>query len=570
MVTSATRAKRHSAGGPKGRRGPPSHPQPNGAATSFAGTMAGVGRRGAGAKRGAACHVGGSGAAAAPSSMPRIVGIAVPLISTAWVALIYARLAQDGVLPLPAWLVDIWEPPRTLSRMGLARILVLQAAASGSGRPSSANGRGSGGIGPLQKQARRLRVPLELLEASDASQPHFRSHILPTWVPEATCTDFVGAEFASHERAWNVAAASSGPVLILEDEVRLPPSFPRVMAQRMEELPPDFDVALAGSSLSLKASKQGPFLTKPQAMSERHAAFRGLWAYVLSPLGASRLLKLTQEARGCGEVGMRGRRAFQAVDLFVARRANALNVLAFEPPPDLAAEFSMVRDESRIGPLYRQVGIVRLSGVSPLILDGAEDLREAEEMKRTRQRLEELVGGARPFDARATVRATMESEGAFRRMRTYSCVQASQMLRDAGLIILRLLWQDPERTGDVTEAKRMLLLAVEALASSLRYKEGTGLSERQERAELQRRLDSALARRAKEGLAPVAGLGSRELHDVAWLDVETISLVEWLPRHAHNASESGDAGPSGGTADPFPCTAAPDPPADADSEQEEL
>merc|ERR1712232_703741 len=154
--------------------------------------------------------------------------------------------------------------------------------------------------------------------------------------------------------------------------------------------------------------------------------------------------------------------------------------------------------------------------------NGSEDNPEGLATRRAQNRIKELVTAKRSADA------IIEAESAFRRMRRYSCAGAAQILQHAGQAVLRLLWQDAERTREPAEARRMLLLAVEALASSLRYSEGSG-QERQKRKEFQGWVKSALKHREEKGLASVELPLKRELPDMGFLGTKALSLVEWLP-----------------------------------------
>lgn len=113
-------------------------------------------------------------------------------------------------------------------------------------------------------------------------------------------------------------------------------------------------------------------------------------------------------------------------------------------------------------------------------------------------------------------------------MRRYSCAGAAEILQNAGQAVLGLLWQDAERTREPVEARRMLLLAVEALASSVRYSEGT-VAEKSKREEFQAWIKRALAVREQKGLAPVELPLKKELPDMGILSAKALSLVEWLP-----------------------------------------
>jgi len=429
-----------------------------------------------------------------------------------WLVGIMAVLVQNGYLDF----ANFWEVP-VLARIGIARILVLRLE------------RAANRSDDLLAQLRLLGAPLEFVAAADGFAREFRSSVLPSWVPEATCADFIGAIFASHEHAWTLAAEAAGPVLVLEDDVRLPPLFLRHFPDRLQALPKAYDLALVGSSLSAKARAVSRFVSRPDQTSERVAAFHGLWAYVASPRGARKLLHLVREARGCSEAGHRGRRIFQPVDNFIAQRLQHLRVFAFEPPPDLASEFVLDSDTHHVGSAYRQVGVVRVARLPSLNYDGREDHLEAAEMRRALGRLESQASG------QAGAPIIVESEAAFRRMRTYSCWGAARLLRKVGLATLHLLWQDEERTRDAAEARRMLLLAVEALASSLRYNEG---NERQERDEFQSRVTSALRRREEQGLSPVELPLKRSHPGIGWLNVKSLSLVEWLPNQSDLSDSS--------------------------------
>eukprot|EP00429_Kryptoperidinium_foliaceum_P034127 CAMPEP_0176171958 /NCGR_PEP_ID=MMETSP0120_2-20121206/88071_1 /TAXON_ID=160619 /ORGANISM="Kryptoperidinium foliaceum, Strain CCMP 1326" /LENGTH=52 /DNA_ID=CAMNT_0017509875 /DNA_START=18 /DNA_END=173 /DNA_ORIENTATION=- len=47
----------------------------------------------------------------------------------------------------------------------------------------------------------------------------------------------------------------------------------------------------------MNAARVSPLLSRPDAGDQAKQAFLGLWAYVVSPDGARRLLRLAREAR---------------------------------------------------------------------------------------------------------------------------------------------------------------------------------------------------------------------------------------------------------------------------------
>eukprot|EP00747_Dinoflagellata_sp_TGD_P190815 gnl/TRDRNA2_/TRDRNA2_53236_c0_seq1.p1 gnl/TRDRNA2_/TRDRNA2_53236_c0~~gnl/TRDRNA2_/TRDRNA2_53236_c0_seq1.p1 ORF type:complete len:367 (-),score=42.74 gnl/TRDRNA2_/TRDRNA2_53236_c0_seq1:223-1323(-) len=259
--------------------------------------------------------------------------------------------------------------PPGLAQARLSRVLVLRLA--------RAKDRTEG----LVEQARQMGLPLEFVAAADGLDAAFSSRVLPFWMPEATCADFVGAIFASHERAWAVAADSEGPTLVLEDDARLPHTFLATIAERMWELPSSFDLALAGSSVTPEARAHGTsgLLLRPNAEDPNGQAVLGAWAYVVSPRGAKRLKRLARAARGCGKEDSqrRGHRLFQPVDLFIAHRLSKLSVFGFEPTPELAAEFAMDRDQHHVLSTMRQIGVVRIARLPSLNHNGTENHAEA-------------------------------------------------------------------------------------------------------------------------------------------------------------------------------------------------
>merc|ERR1712083_230140 len=82
----------------------------------------------------------------------------------------------------------------------------------------------------------------------------------------------------------------------------------------------------------------------------------------------------------------------------------------------------------------------------------------------------------------------------------------------------------------------MLLLAIEALASSLRY-DHKDASQKTSREDFQKQVDAALSLREENGLSAVELPLKRDLPGVGWLNVRAFSLIEWLPNQTDpNAS----------------------------------
>mmetsp|Transcript_51643 Transcript_51643/g.122915 ORF Transcript_51643/g.122915 Transcript_51643/m.122915 type:complete len:483 (+) Transcript_51643:130-1578(+) len=376
----------------------------------------------------------------------------------------------------------------------------------------------------LIQGAEQLGVPLQFINSSDGIwDERFRSRVMPSLDPESTCADVIGAIFDTHERAWRLAANATEPTLILEDDVLLPDEFPELFHSRFKALPEGWHMAFAGCSVTRNAARISAELSRPDAEDVNKQALLGFWAYVVSPAGAKRLLQLTKRERS-GD-----RRLFQPVDLFVAHRLRQLKVFTFEPSAALAVEFEQRPDRHHVLSTMRQVGIVTLAQY-PTTNRGLADEEAAEVEKHSAKGRE--YGEKGDF-----VKALRESVRAVRKMRHFGCWASYNTLANVGLSLLRLLGRNAEGAKPVeprdgmSKANRTLVLALEALASSIRYTQGTWL-ERQKREEYPKWVRYELQQRQAAGLPvvePPGGWGSQiDVPGGGWLKtgLEDLTLNE--------------------------------------------
>lgn len=396
-----------------------------------------------------------------------------------------------------------------LGRLGLSHVLVLRLKR----KPSRA--------AKLAEDAEQLGVPLEMHDATDGLwNTSFRSQVLPLQHPEGTCADLVGAIFNTHERAWHVAADAALPTLLLEDDVRLPADFIDFFSQRMQALPQDFHVALAGSSVTSAARPVSELLSRPDAEDPNGQAFLGLWGYVVSPDGARLLLQMADEVR------LGRRRFFQPVDLFMAHRLRQIRTYAMEPPAVLAEEFRQMKDTPILSTM-RQVGVIYLTAEPSTNRPNQDE--ETAEMERLSSKVVELG------EKGLSLKSWKVARKALRNMRRYSCWHAAQLLQNAGVSLLRLLSEGNHAFGfaGFSNANDTLLGSLEALASSVRYTSGTWM-ERQKLADFPGWVSNALHHMQQNGetpAAPPAGWGVRvPLPGGGWLRASSPpELVELLP-----------------------------------------
>ena len=125
------------------------------------------------------------------------------------------------------------------------------------------------------REAAAQGLDIEVLTASDGRHDQrFRSKLMPSRHPHATCADLIGAIFDSHRRAWEEAMRVGGPVLVLEDDVTLPGNFSKILARRMKELPPSYDLAmLCTTSVCLFSSIEGLTCTPSGLLAEVSSFF---------------------------------------------------------------------------------------------------------------------------------------------------------------------------------------------------------------------------------------------------------------------------------------------------------
>mmetsp|Transcript_19456 Transcript_19456/g.61092 ORF Transcript_19456/g.61092 Transcript_19456/m.61092 type:complete len:490 (+) Transcript_19456:61-1530(+) len=375
-----------------------------------------------------------------------------------------------------------------LTRLGLSRVLVLRLKR----KPARA--------AKLAVDAEQLGVPLDMHDATDGLwNESFRSQVLPLHSPKGTCADLAGAIFNTHERAWTLAAEEPRPTLLLEDDVRLPVDFVEYFSRRMQVMPQDFHVALAGSSVTPGATPISEFISRPDIQDPNGQAFLGLWGYVVSPAGARLLLQLAEQVR----TGRR--RFFQPVDLFIAHRLRHINTYAMEPPAQLIDEFQQMKDIPILSTM-RQVGVVFLTAER-----STNQPNEDEETAEIHKLSDKVVRLGEQGDYLKSWKAARK---AIRIMRHYSCWHSAQLLQNAGVSLLRLLGNGRNQHGPAgfANVNETLLTCLEALASSVRYTSGTWM-ERKKLADFPEWVNAALAQMRRNGqklAAPPLGWGSRQ------------------------------------------------------------
>lgn len=421
-----------------------------------------------------------------------------------------------------------------LARLGVERVLVLRLP------------RVATRSEPLALDAARLGVPLEVLEATDGLQNEtFRSRVLPLHAPEGTCADLIGAIFDTHERAWTLAASGHRPTLVLEDDVRLPPGFEESLAERTRALPKGYDLAFAGTSVTRQAQRVSRLYSRPDAGDANNQGLLGFWAYLVTPQGAQRLLRLVERERHGG------RRFFQPVDLFVAHRLAQLEVLVLEPPEDLARDFELRPDPHHVLETMRQVGVVTL-GDTPSTNQPAEDAETAE----VRKHLDRVTQDGR---AGKFLKSWRRARQALRAVRRFSCWNVAVLLQNAGLSLLRLLQERVDGLPDLGGPNGTLLAALEALGSSARYNEGTWMS-RQKLHEFPEWVRNILRNREIMGFPPAAPPYGWDalvsLPGGGWLDARLPWLQEMLllPNATDSSAAAKDRGGKSTTSTVSPTT----------------
>lgn len=340
----------------------------------------------------------------------------------------------------------------TLEVLGLERILVVQLDGVARGHELAAN-------------AKKLRVPIQVLNATNGhTDDKWLSFVLPSLSLNSTCADVIGAIFDSHERAWIIASTGLRPMLVLEDDVELGHDFKELLMQRMEALPKGFHLAFAGTSVSSKVDRLSRLLSKPDAAEPNHQGILGFWGYVVSPEGARLLLHLAAMARHDPSMPSGKRRIFQPVDLFVSHRLDLLDVYVFEAPPALATWFENYPDLHHVLPSHRQVGIVVLRG-RPSTNMPQQESNESIEMSAL------VTKASRMGEENRAYESWRASRKALKIVRHYPCWHTQTHLQNAGLALLRMLINSRAMTEG--KANATFLLALEALASSARYSEGS-------------------------------------------------------------------------------------------------
>lgn len=341
---------------------------------------------------------------------------------------------------------------------------------------------------------------------------------MPSLTMNGTCADLIGAIFDSHERIWQTAATSTYPTVIFEDDVRLDKDFPNLFRVRAAELPAEYDIAFLGTSVTPGDRRFSRHLSRPDPEDVNFQAILGFWAYMVTPSGARRLLRLASRAR------KGGRRSFQPVDLFVSHRLRKLNVYIFEPSATLATYFQKNPDRHHVLETMRQVGIVRIAKVPSL----NKPLEDEEFLNQTAffSKVNEL-GGQEKYEQGMRV-----AWKAIRRMRRYSCWAAAPLLANTGLTLLRLLLRNENGAPGIKGgANQTLMLAIEAFASSIRYTEGT-YQEREKRSQYPDWIQGTLQNRESVGFSPAlpsAGWAtSVQLPDGGWLDPKALLISEPL------------------------------------------
>jgi len=418
---------------------------------------------------------------------------------------------------------DSYAGRDVLRRLGLERILVL--------RVDRARERSRG----LEEDAGGLGVPLEFLSATDGlTNPDFRSRVWPSHLPRSTCSNLISAIFDTHWRAWSRVASIGGATLILEDDVRLPPDFLELLKVRMEELPKTYHMAFCGCAIR-KDNGTVSFAEHVSRISNRlqPSVLLGFWGYIISQKGARRVLHIVERERG------QGPRAFEPVDLYLSRRHLEIqDVFFFEPPKYLAAEFELNPDRHHVVESHRQVGIVRLGRDVPSLNNPPEEAAETNEISNALQKSAELGQAGKMLES------YMVCNAALMIMRTYSCWGAAPLLSNAGLSLLQLLEVGAEQgivASGAGAANRTLSLALEALASSIRYNGGTW-KEWQNLKEFPGWVRSSLWKRSNLGLPevePPLGWNRRvRLLGGHWLEPKTLVLTEPQPNTDVSASAS--------------------------------
>lgn len=419
-------------------------------------------------------------------------------------------------------------PSRVLLGMGLESALVLRLL-----RANRSHG--------LTQDADRMGIPLKFLNASDGLRDSaFLSRVMPLSLPESTCADIIGAIFDTHERAWAIAASGERPVLVLEDDVRLPNNFAEALGRRMKELPEGYHMAFAGTSVTRNARRVSALVSRPDADDVNKQALLGIWAYVVTPKGALRLLDLAKRARRSEK------RLFQPVDLFVAHRLKEIQAYVFEPTPELASAFEEDPDRHHVLETMRQVGIVKLDKKSESVNTHAQDDESAEMQKKLNKVV--VYGNDMQY-----VKSWKLSWKALRKMRRYSCWSAGPLLQNAALSLLNLLQSNANGPTIFGGANQTLLASMEAFASTIRYSEGTWM-EGKKLGEYSSWTRYALSMRTSRGLsaiAPPRGWEERvPLPCGGWLDPKTPALVESAVQCAGERSEPSLA--AGASAAPSP------------------
>ena len=164
---------------------------------------------------------------------------------------------------------------------------------------------------PLIAALTRLGIAHEVVEATDGEQLVRRGEV--PWSDAATLETqpllgrrLTGGEIGcavSHLALWHRIAAAGTPALVLEDDCRLAPAAPAIVA-RLAALRRDWDLVLLGH----RSARRGPEAGATPALGGRalgggHRLARlvefamGSDAYALSPRGAKRLARFAEPIR---------------------------------------------------------------------------------------------------------------------------------------------------------------------------------------------------------------------------------------------------------------------------------
>jgi len=384
--------------------------------------------------------------------------------------------------------------------LGVARVLIISLETRASRLPD------------LVKDAKKLGLPVEVFNNSaGAGNRSYRSHVLPKFMPDSTCADVLGELTDAHHQALAEAAKAKMPILILEDNVRLPPDFLDSFVERMLELPDNFDVALVGTD----AGPTQPFGSS-LLLSRIWTSFSGFWAYVVSPEGAKRILKIRRK------LTKRKYKDFVPFDVSLSAFLSELNVFVFEPPDHLRRHYESNRDEYQIPEGFRRVGLVS-TDFSVTVTTESLDLPEIELI------LQQLS------DAQHTSKhpkAYKIAEAALQRVRSHPCWDehggVMPLLKGIGFACLEILATKPKGIKRLGGPNGTLLVSLEALSSYTRYMPRH--LQKEEQQGFQTNVEFILRERIRQGfpaVAPPNGWDARvDLSDEAFFHPRTLSFKE--------------------------------------------